>query len=216
MDEDRGLKALAAAASDGLAPLADAAARVLATGVDVRTVVLVEGVSDQGALEAAAGRCGRDLDAEGALVVSMGGATNIARFLSLFGPLGLNLRLAGLCDHQEARGVQRSLERAGLRARDRAGMEALGFYVCTADLEDELIRVLGTFAVEQVVAVEGDLGSFRKMQQQPAQRGRRVEDQLRRFIGAGSGRKIRYARALADALDPARMPRPLDGVLGQL
>ena len=43
---------------------------------DVRAVVLVEGVSDQAALEALARRRGRDLAAEGIEIVSMGGATN--------------------------------------------------------------------------------------------------------------------------------------------
>lgn len=210
-DGDRGV-----AGGEGLAPLAEAAARVRAAGADLRTVVLVEGVSDQVALEATAGRRGLDLEAEGALVVAMGGATNLARFLARFGPPGLGLRLAGLCDEREAPGIRRGLERAGLGPVERAGMEALGFYVCHADLEDELIRVLGTDAVEQVIAAEGELRSFRTLQRQPAQRGRRVEDQLRRFVGAGSGRKIRYARLLVEALDPARVPRPLDGVLGHL
>jgi hypothetical protein len=216
VERARARKVLDAAAGGGLAPLARAAARALATVGQLRTVVLVEGVSDQEALEATAELRGRHLEAEGALVVSMGGATNIAHFLALFGPDGLNLRLAGLCDEREAGGVQRSLERVGLGVRDWEGLEALGFYLCSADLEDELIRMLGAETVEGVVAAQGELVSFRRMQQQPAQRGRRVEDQLRRFMGSGSGRKIRYARLLVEALDPARVPRPLDGVLGHL
>ena len=51
-------------------------------------------------------------------------------------------------------------------------MERLGFYVCVADLEEELIRSLGTAAVEQVVDAQGELGSFRTFQKQPAQQGR--------------------------------------------
>lgn len=69
-----------------------------AAGVDARTVVLVEGTSDQLALEALAERRGRDRAAEGVAVVPMGGATNIRRFLDRFGPHGLDVRLAGLCD----------------------------------------------------------------------------------------------------------------------
>ena len=79
-------------------------------------------------------------------------------------------------------------------------MEALGFYVCVADLEDELIRALGAAAVEQVVDAQGELGSFRTFQKQPAQQGRTVEEQLRRFMGTRSGRKVRYATLLVDAL----------------
>ena len=37
-----------------------------------------------------------------------------------------------------------------------------------------------------------------------------------RFIGAGAGRKSYYARAFADALDLARVPRALDRVLAHL
>jgi hypothetical protein len=32
-------------------------------------------------------------------------------------------------------------------------------------------------------------------------------------MGTRSGRKIQYARALAEALDPARVPEPLDRLL---
>ena len=91
-------------------------------------------------------------------------------------------------------------------------MEALGFYVCVADLEDELIRCLGAACVEQVVEAQGELGPFRTFQQQPAWQGRSRQAQLRRFIGTHSGRKIR-ARLLVDALDLASVPRPLDRVL---
>jgi alpha-beta hydrolase superfamily lysophospholipase len=52
-----------------------------------RTVVLVEGISDQLALEALAARRGRNLHAEGISVVAMG-AQGIGRFLDLFGPQG--------------------------------------------------------------------------------------------------------------------------------
>ncbi len=46
-----------------------------------RTVVLVEGVSDQMAVEALAVRRGRDLGAEGIAVIPMGGSKNIGRSL---------------------------------------------------------------------------------------------------------------------------------------
>ena len=124
-----------------------------------RAVVLVEGSSDQVALEAIAERRGRDLAAEGIAVVPMGGARNIRHFLEQFGPRGLAVRLAGLCDAGEEGDVRRGLEWAGLGSiLGRAEMEALGFYVCVADLEDELIRGLGAAAVEQVVEAQGELG----------------------------------------------------------
>ena len=186
----------------------------LAADVGLRAVVLVEGASDRAALEALAARRDRNLDAEGVAVVPLGGATSIGRFLGLVGPQGLDVRVAGLCDAGEEGYFQRSLERAGLGSElTRAGMESLGFYVCVADLEEELIRSLGAAGVERVVGAQGDLRSFRTFQKQPAQRGRTVEQQLKRFMGTLSGRKIHYAHALVDALDLARVPRPLDSLL---
>jgi hypothetical protein len=182
-----------------------------------RTVVLVEGVSDQLALEALAQRRRRDLDAEGISIVAMGGSKNIGSFLHLFGPEGSDLRLAGLCDAGEERDFQRGLKRAGLGSDlTRADMESLGFYVCVADLEDELIRSLGAAKVEQIADAQGDLGSFRTLQKQPAWQGRPAEEQLRRFMGSGGSRKIRYARLLVEALDLTRVPRPLDQLLAHV
>ena len=181
-------------------------------------MVLVEGISDQRAIEALAERRGRDLDAEGISVVPIGGAQSIGRFLHRFGPHGMDLELAGLCDAGEEGDFRRGLERAGLGSGlTRVDMEALGFYVCNADLEDELIRALGAAAVERVVEAQGDLGSFRTLQKQPAWKGRAAEEQLRRFMGSGGRRKIRYARLLVEALDLAtQVPRPLDRVLAHV
>jgi hypothetical protein len=161
-------------------------------------VVLVEGVSDQLAVEALAARRGRDLVAEGVAVVPIGGAGNIRRFLEQLIPQGI--RIAGLCDA----GEEGAFRRAGLRSN---------LYVCDADLEDELIRCLGAAHVERIIEGQGELGRFRTFQNQPAQRTRSIEAQLRRFLGTRGGRKIQYAPVLVDALDLARVPRPLDGVL---
>jgi hypothetical protein len=183
----------------------------------VRAVVLVEGVSDQVALETLAGRCGRNLEAEGVSVVPIGGAQAIGRFLNRFGPEGLDVRLAGLYDAAEEDEFRRGFERAGLGSDlARAEMERLGFHVCVADLEDELIRALGAVTVEQVVDAHGDLGSFRTLQKQRAWKGRPKEEQLRRFMGSGGRRKIRYARFLVEALDLTRVPRPLERVLADV
>jgi len=180
-------------------------------------VVLVEGISDQLAVEALAERLGRNLDAEGISIVPIGGAKNIGSFLDRFGPRGLDVRLAGLCDAAEEGDFRRGLERAGLGSKlTRTDMESLGFYVCVADLEDELIRSLGAAAVERVIDVQGDLESFRTFQKQPAWRARTSEEQLRRFLGTHSGRKIQSAALLVDALDLTRVPRPLDRVLAHV
>ena len=180
-------------------------------------MVLVEGISDQVAVEALAALRGRDLEAERIAVVPIGGAQALGRFLELFGPRGLDLRLAGLCDAAEEGEFRSRLERAGLGSDlTRTGMERLGFYVCVEDLEDELIRGLGAASVEEVVDAEGDLRAFRTLQKQPAWQGRPAEEQLRRFMGSGGRRKIRYGRLLVAALDPTRVPRPLDRVLAHV
>jgi hypothetical protein len=179
--------------------------------------VLVEGMSDQIALATLAARRGRDLDDEGIVVVPIGGAQAIGRFLSRFGPEGLDRKLAGLCDAGEEEVFRRSLERAGFGSNlTRLDMERLGFFVCVEDLEDELIRALGPESIEAVLDAQGDLGPFRTFQKQPAWRGQPVAAQLRRFMGSADRRKLRYARLLVEALDLAQVPRPLDGVLAHV
>jgi hypothetical protein len=184
------------------------------SGAGPRAIVLVEGVSDQLALEALARRRERNLDAERVSIVPMGGATNIGSFLSRYGPQGFDVRLAGLCDAGEEGDFRRGLERAGLGSQlTRADMERLGFFVCVADLEDELIRALGVADVERVIEAQRELEAFRTFQREPQWRARTSEEQLRRFFGTHRGRKIQSAALLVDALDLSRVPRPLDGVL---
>jgi hypothetical protein len=181
------------------------------------TVVLVEGLSDQIVLEVLAERQGRALRADDTFIVPAGGATNFARCLMTFGPLGSDARLLGLYDSPVEDRIRRSLERAGIDPRDeRAGLESCRFYRCVTDLEDEMIRALGAGQVEQVVAAEGELRSFRKLQSMPFHRQRSLDDQLHRFIGAHSGRKYRYARSLALSLDLTDLPTALAGLLGRL
>ncbi|MFJ2027421.1 TOPRIM nucleotidyl transferase/hydrolase domain-containing protein [Streptomyces sp. NPDC087897] len=207
----------AAGDADTPRPAAAGSARELAAELGLRTVVLVEGVSDRAAVEALAERRGRSLTAEGVVVVPLGGATSITRFLRLLGPDGLGVRPAGLCDAAEQRFFLQGLERTGFgTALTPDDLEGLGFFTCNADLEDELIRALGTDGVQRVIDGQGDLRTLRIFQKQPAQRERPIEAQLRRFMGTIGGRKEQYARALTEALDPARAPKPLDGLLAHL
>ena len=119
MDEES-LAAVTEAAGGSSVALVAAAARARGDPGSC-AVVLVEGMSDQAALETLAARIGRDLRDEGVFIVPMGGATNIGHFLGLFGPRGFGVRLAGLCDQGEEHGFCRSLEQAGLGAGlDRA------------------------------------------------------------------------------------------------
>lgn len=195
-------------------PPVPAAARELALAAGARGVILVEGWSDQAAVDALARRCGCDLQGEGILTLPIGGVTNLTAFALELGPRGLGLHLSGLYDAAEAGYVSKSLERLGCGAGlSRAGMEALGFFVCEADLEDELIRALGTTRVEAVLEAEGELQSFRRFQDQPAQRGRSLHAHLHRFMGTRARRKIRYGTLLTDAIDLKRVPRALELVL---
>jgi hypothetical protein len=199
----------------GPAATARATARALAKVDSAVAVVLVEGISDQIALETAAMGRGRDLEAERVVIVPMGGAHAVGRFMTRFGPLGTRVRLAGLCDLREREIFRRGLVASRVGSpRTRSDMEHLGFYVCVDDLEDELIRAVGTAGVEALFASQGDLRSFRSLQSQPAWRGRDIEAQMRRFLGSGSRRKLRYARLLVDsAVGRNTVPRPLNALL---
>jgi hypothetical protein len=179
-----------------------------------RVALLVEGESDRAAVLALAAAAAVDLARHAVAVVAMGGITNLARHAAELGPPGRGLRLTGLYDAGEERFVRGGLERAGLTpGPGREGLAAVGFHCCERDLEDELIRALGVQRVEGVLEAERDLDSFRVLQRQPAQRTWRTEDQLHRFFGAGSGRKIRYGRLLVAALAEDEVPAPLAAVL---
>ena len=200
----------------GPAAAAGATAAALAKAAAAAAVVLVEGISDQIAVETLAARRGRELGAERVVVVPTGGAHAMTRYLVQFGPAGAGLRLAGLCDAGEENIVRRGLASAGVGSpRTRAGMERLGFYVCVEDLEDELIRAIGTARAVALIDSQGDLGSFRSLQRQPEWRGQPAGAQLRRFLGSGASRKLRYARLLAGAVDPGCLPHPLEALLSR-
>ena len=187
----------------------------LARVAGARTVVLVEGVSDQIAVEtlAAAARPGPGRRGRG-------GAAHGRR----------PRRSAATCGASAPTGPAHGSPGSATRARrtssgagwprpgfaqpgSRADLERLGFFTCVEDLEDELIRAAGPALVTELFAAHGDLRAFRTIQRQPAWRGRREAAQLRRFLGAGAQRKSRYARLLTEAIDLDQVPRPLTGLL---
>jgi hypothetical protein len=176
--------------------------------------VLVEGDSDRRALHAVAARDGRDLTAEGIEVVAMGGITNTRAFALRYGPRGLDVRLAGLYDAPEEAFVRGGLAAAGFRsALVPEALPGLGFFRCSANLEDELIRALGADAVEDVIEAAGEGRSLKLLAGMPAQRGWTREALLHRFLGSRSGRKARYATLLVEALEPGQVPAPLASLL---
>lgn len=182
--------------------------------VNTRSIVLVEGLSDRRAVETAAKRIGLDLSSHDVSVVSMGGIHAIDRFLAQHNGSTHHAHLAGLYDLGEARVVSEALRRAEYSPTEsRADLERLGFFACVADLEEEIIRAMGTEHVEVVIADQAELGAFRKLQKQPEWRHQPVEAQLRRFMGSGATRKIRYASLLINAMDLDRIPAPILQVL---
>ena len=172
--------------------------------MELHGIVLVEGTSDRRAVETLARRRGRDLQAEGVAIVPMGGYGNLPRLLEQH----RDLRLAGLYDVGEERHFLRALG-----CNDRGELERVGFYACTRDLEEELTRAVGPDGMERVLAEHGELRAFRIYQKQPAHRARSLEEQLHGFMW---NRKQRYAVLLVEALDLARVPRPLDRVLAHV
>jgi hypothetical protein len=145
----------------------------------------------------------------------LNGAKNIGRVLDRFGPRGRDLTLAGLYDAAEEPDFRRGLERAGFGSDlSRADLERLGFHACVEDLEDELIAAVGVERVVRLIESHGDARPLRTLQRQDEWRDRPLEHQIRRFIGSGARRKLRYARVLGLDLAPARVPHPLRAVLG--
>jgi len=115
------------------------------------------------------------------------------------------VRLVALCDAGEEALVRRGIGASGLQ---------VSVFVCVTDLEAELIRAVGVEKALAVLDSQGDLGSFTTLQKQVAWRGQPPEAQVRRFIGAGARRKLRYARLLTDAaVDLDRAPRSLADAL---
>lgn len=183
-------------------------------GSMAQSVVLVEGVTDRFALEALAQRTGRDLDAEGIVVIPTGGATNFGRFFSLLGPPGHHVKLAGMCDQGEEAAFRRAIEDAGIGSGlDRAGMEDLGFFVCVSDLEDELFRALGPDRFIDFISARGDMEKFRSFQNQPAHRHDTLDHQLWDWLVT---RKLPYSWLMVAALPLEEVPRPMRGVLAHV
>src|ERR671922_291757 len=122
----------------GYASGADAPLRATAAALErarhARSIVLVEGISDQIAVETLASLQARDLTKEGVVVVPIGGARSVSRYLARFGPTGAGLRVSGLCDAAEERHFCLQLARAGYaQPGSRSELEREGFFVCDRD-----------------------------------------------------------------------------------
>ncbi len=195
----------------------EAARLGLARAEEAESAILVEGITDQIAVETLARRLGRELEEEGVTVIPIGGAQAVARHLELLGPRGDGLDLAGMCDADAVEVYRLGLISAGIgRPETPAHMAELGFFVCVRDLEDELIRAVGLDETLEVIKSEGELRPFHTFQKQPEWRGRPINDQLRRFVQSKASRGHRYADLLSRAVDLERAPAPLLGVLDRV
>ncbi len=110
-----------------------------------------------------------------------------------------------------ARRSGRDLGGEGVQVVPIGGAQAIGRAI--ERFRETGVMVTGLCDAGEEAAAEGDLRPFRTMQKQPEWRGRPVEDQLRRFLGSGARRKVRYASLLVDALDLDRVPEPLAGLI---
>jgi hypothetical protein len=165
-------------------------------------VVLVEGVSDQVAVEATAGVQGRDLPADGVVVLPIGGAQAIGNALEQLRQRAGGLVIGGLCDVAEEPYFRRAVTAAGLGAAvDRVGLARLGFFVCVEDLEDELIRAAGPDLIDRVMNEQGDRSSLRRAGPALHRRGGPAEAPLRGCARPGprTGSRSRSSRGRAGA-----------------
>ena len=173
-------------------------------------VVLVEGASDRAALDVLVRR--RHLGA-GIEIRAMGGATNVRRDLADLLSDAVPRHVLGLTDEAEAPFFLRALSAVGVPITSVDDLAAHGFHTCRRDLEDELIRALGTDRVRAVLD-DLDLGqSFDRFCRQQAWQGRPAHEQLHRFAGTVSGRKSVFAEGLAAALADDEVPEPLRHLL---
>jgi len=181
-----------------------------------RAVILVEGQSDKYALEAVAAKKKRNLDADGVTIVAMRGAGGISTFLSLLGPNGLKLKLAGLCDAKEESKWAQALEAHGLGSKlDRTSMATIGFEVCDGDLEEVLIAAVGETTTLSIIDAQGDQADFNSFAQQPTQNTKSLSHQLHDFLHS-RGRNTTYAPLMVDAIDAGKLPAALENLINAI
>ncbi len=187
----------------------DAALRRLG---DAGTIVAVEGVSDQIAVEALAAESGLDLGARRVAVVPIGGAHAIGRFAAEHS----GRRLLGVVDSAEAHLVARALSSRTGQSVTVGELDAHGVAVLDPDLEGAMLRALGEERVVRCFTDEGEARSWERFVRQPGWRGCDFDDQARRFLGARARRKSRYADVFARAAVAADIvPPPLVRLLGR-
>lgn len=178
----------------------------LGRACDASSIILVEGISDQIALETMADRLGRDLRSDAVVVLPIGGAHAVRNLVAEIGDRD-GLRMSGVVDEAEAELFAAAADGAPHFAPER-------IHVCVCDLEDELIRAVDRTTFEELLDDEGDLHAFRTLQKQPSWRDQPFEAQMHRWLRSISGRPNRYADRVLRHPD-ARLPAPLVAAVEQ-
>lgn len=186
----------------------------ISTASTARLFVLLEGASDVAAVRTLMERAG--LDAEPVELINLQGITNIGRVLREIRQIRSDADVVGLCDAAETRFAEKALADDGLPVLDASDLPTYGFFVCDADLEDELIRALGAGAAREAIVGAGLGSKFDALRTQAAWADAPLADQLRRFCGAASGRKEQAAAILASALGEEQVPEPLAMLLERI
>ncbi|GAB3712292.1 TOPRIM nucleotidyl transferase/hydrolase domain-containing protein [Mariniluteicoccus flavus] len=186
----------------------------LRMSANARTVVLLEGASDVAAVRALMETSG--IDPRPIELLSLQGVTNVGRVLKEIRLVRSDVDVVGLCDAAETRFVERALVQDGLPVSDASDLPTYGFFVCVADLEEELIRALTPERARDTLMGAGLGGRFEALQTQAAWVDRPLAEQLHRFCGVASGRKELAAGILAGALADGEAPEPLAMLLDRL
>lgn len=184
------------------------------SGSSARLVVLVEGASDAAAVRAL--MAAQDVDPAPVEIITLQGVTNVGRVLAELRQIRGDVDVVGLCDAAETRFVEKALVADGLPVADASDLPVYGFFVCEADLEDELVRSLGAQRAKDALVAAGLGGKLEALQLQGAWADKPLDEQVRRFVSAGSGRKELAAGILARELAPDEVPEPLALLLDRI
>jgi hypothetical protein len=211
---DKGSGAVIALASGiddaGAATLSRYSTSLVAEAYFAELVVFVEGFSDLLAVRACASTLDIDLDARGVSLISLEGADILQHYLSLLGPSGLNVRMRGLCDLDKEARWTALLTVAGISINSRSDLNAAGFHVAEADLEEELVKALGITDTERVISEAGLTNRLEGFEKQPTNAGLSREDLLTAFAGT---LKIKLAPLLASEIPASDIPGPIKALL---
>ena len=172
-------------------------------------IVLVEGVSDQIAVDTLAQRLGGS--DTGVAVLPVGGAQGLRRMLRTIRADHPAVPLSGLYDIAEAHVIRRALEDAGLLGPDTA-IEDAGFGALLIS-KTSCCAPAGRISSRRASPTTATSPRSASCRSSRSGAIAPIHAQLRRWMTSGARRKLRYARIFVDAIPLERMPEPLLAVL---